>query len=163
MSAPPNSDAGFPLPESDQDAQDIQDSHESNSYPVHPAKHPRPTIRNSTKATFAHPIEAEFARILDFYHVRWEYEPRTFPLEWGADGSATLCFTPDFYLPDQDLFVELTTLNPRLMHRKNRKLRKFREMYPELRVKLFSLRDVRTLMLKYRGLSAARGEPESDA
>jgi hypothetical protein len=111
---------------------------------------------------FAHPIEAEFARILDFYRVRWQYEPKTFPLEWGPDGFVKLCFTPDFYLPDQDLFVELTTLNPRLMHRKNRKLRKLRELYPEVRVKLFSLRDVRALLLKYGSVPAARGA-ESDA
>jgi hypothetical protein len=116
----------------------------------------------SRPPSFAHPIEAEFARILDFYHVRWEYEPRTFPLEWGPDGLVKRCFTPDFYLPDQDLFVELTTLNPRLMHRKNRKLRKLRELYPEVRVKLFSLRDVRALMLKYGGSLAAAGEPTSD-
>jgi hypothetical protein len=112
---------------------------------------------------FAHPIEAEFARILDFYRVRWEYEPKTFPLEWGPDGLVKLCFTPDFYLPDQDLFVELTTLNPRLMHRKNRKVRKLRDLYPAVRVKLFALRDVRALMLKYGAVPAVEAQPESAA
>ena len=130
--------------------------------PHHPTTSP-PHRRPERPIAFAHPIEAEFARILDFYQVRWEYEPRTFALEWGADGRAKLSFTPDFYLPDQDLFVELTTLSPRLMHRKNRKLRKLRERYPEIRVKLFSLRDVRALMLKYGALPAASLEGDGDA
>jgi hypothetical protein len=98
---------------------------------------------------FAHASEAEFARLLDFYRIRWAYEPRTFPLEWDAEGRVKLCFTPDFYLPDQDLYVELTTMSPRLIRRKNRKLRRMQERYPEVRVKLFSLRDVRALLLKY--------------
>jgi hypothetical protein len=110
---------------------------------------------------FAHPSEAEFARLLDYYQVRWEYEPRTFPLERDGAGRVKLCFTPDFYLPDQDLYVELTTMSPRLVHRKNRKLRKLRELYPEVRIKLFYLRDLRALMLKY-GLAPTTGALESD-
>src|SRR5438067_13752524 len=115
---------------------------------------------NPPPERFAHPIEAEFARILDFYRVRWEYEPKMFPLEWGPDGQVRLCFTPDFYLPDQDLFVELTTLSPRLMNRKHRKLRKLLALHPEVRVKLFTLRDVRALMLKYGAVDRAA---ETDA
>jgi hypoxanthine phosphoribosyltransferase len=116
------------------------------------AEHRAPSTNSPPpRPPFAHPIEAEFARLLDFYQVRWEYEPKSFPLEWGDDGLVKLSFTPDFYLPDQDLFVELTTLSPRLMHRKNRKLRKLRERYPEVRVKLFSLRDVRALLLRKYG------------
>jgi hypothetical protein len=110
---------------------------------------------------FAHPSEAEFARLLDFYQVRWQYEPRTFPLVRDEAGRVKLCFTPDFYLPDQDLYVELTTMSPRLVHRKNRKLRKLRELYPDVRIKLFYLRDLRALMLKY-GLVPTTGAFESD-
>jgi hypothetical protein len=106
---------------------------------------------------FAHPVEAEFARLLDFYRVRWEYEPRTFPLEWDEEGRIKLCFTPDFYLPDQDLYVELTTMSPRLVRRKNRKLRRLQERYPDVRVKLFYQRDVRALLLKY-GLTPSEDE-----
>lgn len=98
---------------------------------------------------FAHSTEAEFARLLDFYRIPWRYEPRTFPLEWDEAGQVKLCFTPDFYLPEQDLYIELTTMSPRLIRRKNRKIRRMRERYPEVRVKLFSLRDVRALLLKY--------------
>ncbi len=107
---------------------------------------------------FAHPAEAQFARILDFYQMAWEYEPRTFPLEWDDEGNVVTAFTPDFYLPEQNLYVELTTLRPRLSSFKNRKLRLLKELYPEVNVKLFKRRDIRGLLVKY-GLEAGyRGD-----
>ena len=116
------------------------------------------------RPTFAHESEAELARILDFYAVRWEYEPHTFPILWNLDGEVLESFSPDFYLPDLDLYVELTTLRQRLVRKKNRKLRRLRELYPDVRVKLFYARDFRALMLKYgklalvEGLSGAPGQ-----
>lgn len=98
---------------------------------------------------FAHPAEEEFARLLDFYHVRWEYEPCEFVLERDGEGRPTRSFTPDFYLPDQGLFVELTTMSAHLTYRKTRKVRRLQELYPNVRIKLFDLRDVRALLLKY--------------
>jgi hypoxanthine phosphoribosyltransferase len=98
---------------------------------------------------FAHPAEAEFARLLDFYGVRWEYEPRSFVLERDPDGRPIRSFAPDFYLPDQELYVELTTMSARLTYRKTRKVRLLRQLYPEIRIKLFDRRDLRSLMLKY--------------
>ena len=98
---------------------------------------------------FAHPAEAKFARILDFYRLEWEYEPRTFPLEWDEAGNVTSAFTPDFYLPGQDLYIEITTIRPKLSTFKNQKLRRLKELYPEVNVKLFKRRDVRKLMVKY--------------
>ena len=98
---------------------------------------------------FAHPSEAEIARLLDFYHVHWQYEPRSFPLEWDAEGRPIQSFTPDFYLPDYDLFLEVTTLKPALINRKNRKLRRLRELYPDVTIKLLALKDVEALLLKY--------------
>lgn len=98
---------------------------------------------------FAHASEAELARILDFYQVRWEYEPRTFPILWNLDGVVVESFSPDFYLPELDLYLELTTLKQSLVRRKNRKLRRLRELYPDLRVKLFYARDFKALLLKY--------------
>ena len=102
---------------------------------------------------FAHGSEAEMARILDFYGVRWEYEPRTFPILWDLDGDVVESFSPDFHLPDLDLFLELTTLKQRLVRKKNRKLRRLRELYPDVRVKLFYARDFRAIMLKYGRLA----------
>ena len=98
---------------------------------------------------FAHASEAELARILDYYGVSWEYEPRTFPILWNMDGKVVESFSPDFYLPEMDTYVELTTLKQSLVRRKNRKLRRLRELYPDIRVKLFYGKDFRALMLKY--------------
>ncbi len=102
---------------------------------------------------FAHKIEAEFARILDYYGIEWQYEPRTFPLVWDDVGNVTKAFSPDFYLPGQDLYVELTTLRPKLIRHKNRKIRQLKELYPEINIKLFKRDDLRNLMIKF-GLDA---------
>ncbi len=90
-----------------------------------------------SRPVFSHPLEEEFARILDYYGIAWEYEPRTFPLQWDEAGNVTEAFTPDFYFPEQDLYVELTTLRPSLATHKNRKLRRMKELYPEIQIKLF--------------------------
>lgn len=118
---------------------------------------PTPTAPSgpTERPRFAHASEAELARILDFYAVRWEYEPRVFPILWNLDGDVVESFTPDFYLPDFDLYLELTTLRQRLVRKKNRKLRRLRELYPDVRVKLFYARDFRALMLKYGRLAIA--------
>ncbi|HET7168797.1 MAG TPA: hypothetical protein VFI69_06305 [Candidatus Limnocylindrales bacterium] len=113
---------------------------------------------------FAHASEAEMARILDFYAVRWEYEPHTFPILWNLDGAVVESFSPDFYLPDLDLYLEMTTLRQKLVRKKNRKLRRLRELYPSINIKLFYARDFRALMLKYGkvalvdGLSGSSGQ-----
>jgi hypoxanthine phosphoribosyltransferase len=104
---------------------------------------------------FAHASEAEMSRILDFYAVRWEYEPHTFPILWNLEGDVVESFSPDFYLPDLDLYLEMTTLRQKLVRKKNRKLRRLRELYPDLNVKLFYARDFRALMLKYGKLALA--------
>jgi len=98
---------------------------------------------------FAHASEAEMARILDFYAVRWDYEPTTFPILWNTDGDVIESFAPDFYLPDLEMYLEMTTLKQRLVRKKNRKLRRLRELYPDIRIKLFYARDFRAMMLKY--------------
>lgn len=116
----------------------------------------------SLPSPFAHPAEAEFAHILNFYGIRWEYEPRTFELEWDDEGRVTEAFSPDFYLPDQDLYVELTTLRPELTTRKNRKLRRMEEIYPDVKIKLFKRRDLRDLMVKY-GLDQQAGRIHGNA
>ena len=103
--------------------------------------------------SFAHASEAELARILDFYEVRWAYEPDTFPIGWNLDGDVVESFSPDFYLPDLDLYVELTTLKQKLVRKKNRKLRRLRELYPDVHIKLFYARDFRMLLLKFGRLA----------
>lgn len=105
--------------------------------------------RSQLSPAFVHPAEETFARILDFYGIPWQYEPRTFPLEWDERGNVIEAFTPDFYLPEQDLYIELTTLRPQLTTRKNRKLRRMQELYPDVHIKLLKRRDLRDLMVKY--------------
>ncbi|HYN70555.1 MAG TPA: hypothetical protein VEX41_10145 [Candidatus Eisenbacteria bacterium] len=95
------------------------------------------------------------ARILDFYDVGWQYEPTTFPILWNFEGDVIESFAPDFYLPDLDMYLELTTLQQRLVRKKNRKLRRLRELYPDVRIKLFYARDFRAMMLKYGRLGLA--------
>jgi hypoxanthine phosphoribosyltransferase len=105
--------------------------------------------------TFAHASEGEMARILDFYRIRWEYEPHTFPILWSLEGTVVESFSPDFWLPDLELYLEMTTLRQKLVRKKNRKLRRIRELYPDIRVKLFYARDFRALMLKFGRLALA--------
>ncbi len=111
------------------------------------------SLSTGTQPRFAHESEAELARILDYYGVTWRYEPVTFPISWNAAGAVVESFAPDFYLPEVDLYVELTTLKQSLVRKKNRKLRHLRQLYPEVRVKLFYARDFKALMLKYGRLS----------
>jgi hypoxanthine phosphoribosyltransferase len=107
----------------------------------------------ASRPAFAHASEAELARILDFYAVRWSYEPDTFPIAWNLDGDVIESFSPDFYLPDVELYVELTTLKQKLVRKKNRKLRRLRELYTDIRIKLFYARDFRMLLLKFGRLA----------
>jgi hypothetical protein len=99
---------------------------------------------------FANSAELECAKILDFYGVPWEYEPRTFVLERDEEGQVVEAFTPDFYLPEQDLYLEVTVMKQSLVTRKNRQLRKIRLLYPDVKVKLFYKRDVERLAQRYR-------------
>jgi hypoxanthine phosphoribosyltransferase len=106
--------------------------------------------RGSGQPRFANDVELECAKVLDYYGVPWAYEPRTFVLERDEEGRTTEAFTPDFYLPEQDLYVEITVMKQSLVTRKNRKLRKLRQLYPEVNVKLFYKRDIERLAERFR-------------
>ena len=113
-------------------------------------------------APFAHNAEYEFARILDFYGIDWKYEPRSFPLRW-ENGHVTEAFTPDFYLPDLDLYVELTTLKSNLTAEKNRKMRAMKELFPEISIIMLKKRDYLRLLAKYGYGAIAPGQvPDID-
>jgi bifunctional protein TilS/HprT len=115
-------------------------------------------LRTARTVSFAHQSEEEFSRILDFYNIEWVYEPRAFPLRWEGDRVVEM-FTPDFYLPGLDLYVELTTLKQSLVTEKNRKLRRLRELYPDIKITLLYKRDFDRLLAKYGHgpLAQARG------
>ncbi len=99
-------------------------------------------------ARFANESEEEFARLLDFYGIEWEYEPRSFPLRYEGDRLVE-AFTPDFYLPSLDLYIELTTLKQGLVTDKHRKLRQLREQFPDIQIKLLYRKDYLRLLAKY--------------
>ena len=127
------------------------------------AEHTQPDeglpVSDKVAATlFAHPSERVAAQILDYYGIRWEYEPTTFPIEWDSKGEAIASFSPDFYLPEFDTYIELTTMSQKLVTKKNRKVRRLRELYPDIQIKIFYQKDFRALCFKY-GLvfSSGRG------
>jgi len=104
---------------------------------------------------FSHPSEEEFARLLDFYRIEWLYEPRAFPLSWQED-KVTEMFTPDFYLPELDLYIELTTLKQSLITEKNRKVRRLKELFPDVNIRLLNKSDYTKILAKY-GYGPAAG------
>jgi len=116
--------------------------------------------------TFSHPSEEIFANLLDFYRVDWEYEPRSFPIQWDKEGRVLEAFTPDFYLPQFDLYVELTTMKQSLVTKKNRKIKLLRQIYPQINIQVFYQRDFENLIFKY-GLSEparpSRATPQPSA
>ena len=63
----------------------------------------------------------------------------------GADGNPRAAFTPDFYLSDHDLYLEVTTLRQSLVTRKNRKVRQLREQQPDIQVRILYQRDIERL------------------
>jgi cytidylate kinase-like protein len=106
------------------------------------------------RAAFNHPSEEVFANLLDFYRIPWEYEPRSFPLQWDKDGRVIEAFTPDFYLPEFDQYVEITTMKQTLVTRKNRKIKLLRAVYPHIHIQVFYQKDYQDLVFKH-GLKEA--------
>jgi hypothetical protein len=102
----------------------------------------------TSRSPFAHASEAELARLFDFYRIPWQYEPRTFPISWDERGQPIEFFTPDFYLPEYDLYIEVTVAKPIRNSRKNRKLRLLRSNHPHVNVKLFTRRDVERVLAR---------------
>lgn len=119
-----------------------------------------PLSDRAAATSFAHPSERIAAQILDFYRIAWEYEPTTFPLEWDRDGNVLASFSPDFYLPEFDLYIELTTMNQKLVTKKNRKVRRLKELYPDINIKILYQKDFRKLLFKYEIPVRARAHRE---
>ncbi|HUS05723.1 MAG TPA: cytidylate kinase family protein [Bryobacteraceae bacterium] len=109
-----------------------------------------PPSRATLKRTvFGHPSEQIFANLLDFYRIAWEYEPRSFPIQWDKDGKPLEAFTPDFYLQEFDLYVELTTMKQANVTKKNRKVKLLRSIYPNVNIQVFYQKDFQNLIFKY--------------
>lgn len=93
--------------------------------------------------------EIEFARLLDMYHIDWIYEPKTFPVEWDAGGNVTSAFSPDFYLPKFNTYIELTTMNQKYVTAKNKKIKKLRALYPGTNIKIVYKKDFVSLLERF--------------
>lgn len=136
------------------------------------APDPRPAEGD---VVFAHASERVAAEILDYYGVAWDYEPTTFPLTWDSEGQVIASFTPDFYLPEFDLYIELTTMSQKLVTKKNRKVRRLKELYPEINIKILYQKDFRAILHRFGipaqaqahseggGFVSADGDDDSDA
>jgi hypothetical protein len=117
-----------------------------------------------TQVRFAHNSERQLAKLLDFYGIEWQYEPRSFTLQTNRDGTPAQAFAPDFYLPAYDLFIEITTLNQKLVTRKNKKARRLVELYPGVKIKVLYQRDYMGLLVKYGLETPSQLQvPEGDA
>ena len=139
------------------------DPHTSSIAPTGEAPSQEPTARQGIITVggvdFHHASEAEFARLLNYYGIDWQYEPHQFPLQW-RDGRTVEMFRPDFYLTEYDLYIELTTMRQALVRRKNRKLRLLRALYPEINIKLLYRRDYQRLLERF-GIRQDELEAES--
>ena len=121
---------------------------------------PKPRVNPAVARSaivFSHPSEVEFAKVLDFFAIEWRYEPKTFPIYWDDKGNLLEAFTPDFYLIEQDLYIELTTLRAKLMKVKHRKIKRMHELYPDVHIRLWSRADFIGFMQRF-GLTGR--EPE---
>ncbi len=98
---------------------------------------------------FKHPAEVEFARILDMYGIGWQYEPRTFPVKWDAEGNVTMAFSPDFYLTKFDTYIEITTMEQKYVTTKNKKVKRLRELYPNININIVYKKDFHTLLKRF--------------
>ncbi len=95
--------------------------------------------------------EIEFAKILDMYHIDWQYEPKTFPIKWDDEGNVVKAFSPDFYLTKFDTYIELTTMNQKYVTEKNKKVKKLRKLYPGTNVKIVYKKDFHSLVERFKG------------
>ncbi|HEY1761643.1 MAG TPA: hypothetical protein VGG17_03515 [Acidimicrobiales bacterium] len=108
-----------------------------------------PSLVAASPQSFAHPSELLFSQLLTVYGHEWIYEPLEFPIAWNEHGVPVRGFRPDFYLPEHHLFIELTVLAQRLVTKKNGKVRRFRELYPEIPLRVVYQRDFQAIMRRH--------------
>jgi len=127
----------------------IQEEGQVAEHVVHSETSPKDIPSSVRDTQFMHPSEEDIAKLLDFYRLRWEYEPRTFVLEWDNEGNIQEAFSPDFYLPDYDLYLEITTQKQQLGWKKNKKIRRLKELYPQINIKLINKKGFQSLLQKF--------------
>ncbi len=70
--------------------------------------------------------EANYARLLNYQGIKWIHQPKTFQLKSQR-------YTPDFYLPKENKFIEIKNF---LTDYSIRRDREFRELYPDLKLEM---------------------------
>lgn len=70
--------------------------------------------------------EANFARILNLLKIKWVFQPESFDLKFQK-------YTPDFYLPEYDLYVEIKNF---LSNYSAKRDKAFRKLYPDKNLSL---------------------------
>jgi cytidylate kinase len=128
----------------------LQREHEQRIKAEQESKHDDSIDHQTDVPVFKNPSEADFAKILDMYQIDWKYEPKTFPVEWDAEGNVTLAFSPDFYLTKFNTYLELTTMSQKYVTQKNKKMKKMRELYPGTNVKIIYKKDFYSLIDRFR-------------
>jgi len=86
--------------------------------------------------------EANIARLFNYSGIKWTYQQKTFDL-----GSQN--YTPDFYLPDGDIYIEVKNFLWRYSKTRDRK---FRKIYPGIKLTLLLKKDYLELEKKYSHL-----------
>jgi len=86
--------------------------------------------------------EANIARLFNYLGIKWIHQPRTFDL-----GSQN--YTPDFYLPDYNVYIEVKNF---LWKYSRIRDRKFRKLYPDINLILLLKKDYLKLEKKYSHL-----------
>lgn len=83
--------------------------------------------------------EANFARLMDFLNIKWEYAPKIFDL-------GTQMYTPDFYLPVSNMYVEVKNFIWKYSEVRDSK---FRKLYPDIKLQLLLKEDYLKLQNTY--------------
>lgn len=96
---------------------------------------------------FAHYSEKLFAEHLNLFDINWIYEPKSFPLKWGS-GAIKMMFTPDFYLPEYNTYIEITTMDQKLITKKQKKIKLARKLYPQTSFKLINEKEFYNFLTK---------------
>lgn len=107
---------------------------------------------------YKNPSEEEFAKILNLYELKWEYEPRTFPIKWDAEGNIIQAFSPDFYLPDFDTYIELTIMNQKYTSVKKKKVELLKKLYPGININIVFKEDYHNLIKRFSTFGGADSE-----
>lgn len=109
----------------------------------------QPEENKNEEIEFVHESEKDFAEILDMYNIKWDYEPTEFPLEWDAEGNIALGFRPDFYLPEFDTYIEITTMKQKYVTEKNKKIKLIEKLYPDINVNIVYKKDYHKLLKRF--------------